>query len=384
MSPQQQKALIGAIGALTVIAVGVWTFWGAGWWSQREQDSVLSELTEVAEANAESSDETVDEAVDEIVDDAAAEVPVTAEPAAAEPAGDGSTTTSVDATTTTDGAVSEDSGATGTDTSDAETTSTTATSTTTTSTTTTTITTTTTATQTPAPQGPVVASFEIVETIPHDTNAFTQGFEISDGRLFESTGLVGQSSIRELDLETGEVLRNTAVPEVFGEGLTIVDDTAIQLTWQDGIAFRYDLDTFDVIDSYTYDGEGWGLCLSSEGSGDLIMSNGSSTLSFRDPDTFALLGTVDVRFEGNPIENLNELECVGDTVWANIWLSSLIVEIDPTTGTVLTVLDIDGLRPASTEGDSGAVWNGIAWDPADQTLLVTGKRWPTIYRLNLN
>ena len=124
--------------------------------------------------------------------------------------------------------------------------------------------------------------------------------------------------------------------------------------------------------------------MASEGSGDLIMSDGSSELEFRDPDTFESLGFVDVRLDGAPIENLNELECIGDTVWANIWLSSLVIEIDPATGDVLTVLDIDSLRPESTDGDSGAVWNGLAYDPTNGTLLVTGKLWPTIFRLDLS
>ena len=139
-----------------------------------------------------------------------------------------------------------------------------------------------------------------------------------------------------------------------------------------------------MIESYEYEGQGWGLCLASEGSGNLVMSDGSSELEFRDPDTFASLGSVEVLLDGSPILNLNELECIGDTVWANIWLSSLVIEIDPATGDVLTVLDIDSLRPESTINDSGAVWNGLAYDPSNGTLLVTGKLWPTIFRLDIS
>lgn len=393
MSDQQKKALIGSFGALVIIAVGVWVFWGAGWWDQRRQDQVLSDLTEVAESNTTTTvdsgdqDSNADETADDDTAASAGSTTTGATTAPAAPSTDGpdgpdDTETDIADTDTSTTAPAEPS-ADETGTTDADTTTTSAANDPTTTTTSgPTASTTTTAA---AESGdPVVAQFEVVETIPHDTSAFTQGLEIADGRLFESTGLVGQSSIRELDLETGEVLRNTAVPTVFGEGLTIVGDTAIQITWQDGIAYRYDLDTFDVVDSYTYDGQGWGLCLASEGNGNLVMSDGSSTLAFRDPDTFALLGSVDVRFDGNPIENLNELECVGDTVWANIWLSSLVVEIDPSTGAVLTVLDIESLRPESTESNRSAVWNGLAWDPADGTMLVTGKLWPSIYRLNLS
>ena len=241
-----------------------------------------------------------------------------------------------------------------------------------------------TTTEAPEVEVPVVGEFEVLEILDHDVDAFTQGLEISDGRLFESTGLVGRSSIRELDLATGNVIRSTAVPEFFAEGLTIVGDTAIQLTWQDEIALRYDLETFEVIETYNYEGEGWGLCLASEGSGNLIMSDGSAELEFRDPDTFQSLGSVEVLLDGTPINRLNELECVGDTVWANIWLSDLIVEINPATGTVLTVIDAAELRPESTTNDSGAVLNGIAYDPTDNTLLVTGKLWPVIYRLDID
>jgi len=227
---------------------------------------------------------------------------------------------------------------------------------------------------------PMGAVFEIVDTIPHDINAFTQGLEIHDGRLFESTGLIDRSSIRELDLDSGEVLRNVAVEDVFAEGLTIVDESALQLTWQAGVAYRYDLDTFQRTDTYTYDGEGWGLCHSGD---ELIMSNGTPTLSIRDPETFALRSTVDVTFSGTPIDDLNELECVDGTVWANIWKSSLIIEIDPITGNVLTVLNARTLTPPDLLGSTSAVLNGIAYDPSDGTFLLTGKLWPTIYKVRI-
>lgn len=227
---------------------------------------------------------------------------------------------------------------------------------------------------------PAGATFEIVEEIPHDTSAFTQGLELSDGRLFESTGLVGASSIREVDPETGEVLRILPVDEVFAEGLTIVDDSAIQLTWKDGEAYRYDLDTFARTETYSYDGEGWGLC----DDGDrLVMSNGTPTLQFRNRSDFSLISTVEVLFNNSPVDELNELECVDGRVWANIWRSSLIIEIDPATGQVVRVLNARSLTPPSVEGSSSSVLNGIAHDPTDDTYLVTGKQWPTMYRVRI-
>lgn len=231
---------------------------------------------------------------------------------------------------------------------------------------------------------PINVGFEIVELLDHDTGAFTQGYEISNGRLFESTGLVGESTIRELDPETGGVLRSTNVPDVFAEGLTVVEDpagdTAIQLTWQDEVAFRYDLETFEVIDTYSYSGQGWGICHDGDR---LVMSNGSDRLQFRDADTFELIDEVAVTLSGGPVELLNELECVNGAVWANIWQSSLIVQIDPESGTVNRVLNARSLTPPEAEGRTDNVLNGIAYDPEDGTYLLTGKRWPVTYRVQL-
>lgn len=228
---------------------------------------------------------------------------------------------------------------------------------------------------------PVALHFTIVETLPHDTGAFTQGLEIDNGRLFESTGLVGRSSIREIDLDTGEVIRQASVPDVFAEGLTLLDDSAIQLTWRDGVAYRYNTNTFDLVDTYTYQGEGWGLCHDDT---QLVMSDGTSTIDFRDPDTFDLLGSVDVSLSGAPVEMLNELECVDGAVWANIWQSSLIIQIDPATGDVIGVLNAATLTPPSVAEDNNAVLNGIAYDPADGTFLLTGKLWPSIFRVRID
>ncbi len=228
---------------------------------------------------------------------------------------------------------------------------------------------------------PVAATFEIVAVVDHDPAAFTQGLEFDGDRLFESTGLVGASTLREVDPGTGQVLRSRAVPDVFAEGMTVVDDEIVQLTWTDEIAYRYDRDTFELITTHTYEGQGWGLC--DDGSR-LVMSDGSSELTFRDRTSFAATGSVQVTFNGAPVERLNELECVDGLVWANVWKTPLLIEIDPDDGRVVTVVDASSLRPQSTVDDTSAVMNGIAHDPATDTLFVTGKLWPSGYVVRID
>jgi glutaminyl-peptide cyclotransferase len=228
---------------------------------------------------------------------------------------------------------------------------------------------------------PVAGSVEILRSAPHDTSAFTQGFELFNGRLFESTGLTGSSTIREVDATTGEVLRSAPVEGVFAEGMTIVDDEIIQITWTDQIAFRYRIEDFERLGTYAYDGQGWGLC--DDGSR-LVMSDGSATLTFRSRTTFAEQSTVDVTFNGAPVQQLNELECVGDTIFANIWKSGLIIEIDPSSGRVITVFNANSLRPEETRANEQSVLNGIAYDADADTFLLTGKNWPLMYEVRLH
>jgi len=228
---------------------------------------------------------------------------------------------------------------------------------------------------------PIAGTFEVVRSAPHDTSAFTQGFELFDGRLFESTGLTGRSTIREVDPTTGEVLRSAQVQGVFAEGMTIVDDEIIQITFTDQIAFRYRIDDFERLGTYAYDGQGWGIC---DDGTRLVMSNGSATLTFRNRTTFAAESTLEVTFNGAPVQQLNELECVGDTVFANIWKSGLIIEIDPTSGHVITVYNANSLRPEETLDNEQSVLNGIAYDVDADTFLLTGKNWPVMYEVRLH
>ncbi len=234
-----------------------------------------------------------------------------------------------------------------------------------------------------SPGVPVLLGWETVGSFPHDPTAWTQGLLIDDqGRLFESTGMVGRTSVREVDRATGEVLRSAGPPdEVYGEGLAMAGDRLIQITWRDGVALAWDPETLDVLGSYRYAGEGWGLC--SDGDR-LVMSDGTATLTFRDPGTFEATGSVDVTAAGQPVPMLNELECVDGVVWANVWETPYIVRIDPVTGAVTGVLDMTGLAvPDPSATDPGAVLNGIAYDPERGHFLLTGKLWPTMYEVRL-
>lgn len=219
---------------------------------------------------------------------------------------------------------------------------------------------------------------KVLSTRPHDPGAYTQGFFLHDGSLFESTGLYGQSSVREVNPRTGEVKRKAAVPQqYFAEGLALVGDRLIQLTWQEQKAFVYKLADFTKVEELRYDGEGWGLCWDGTR---LVMTDGSDRLTFRDPKTFAVIGNVHVTLAGRLIDRLNELECVNGTVYANVWQTDDILRIDPGTGKVTAVIDASSLLTPA-EREHADVLNGIAWDPAKKTFLITGKLWPKMFEV---
>ncbi len=218
---------------------------------------------------------------------------------------------------------------------------------------------------------------EVLETYPHDANAFTQGLLLENDHFFESTGLYGESTLREVIPETGEVLREVNVPqEYFAEGLALVGDRLIQITWRSGEAFVYNLDTFEQTDTLSYDGEGWGICYDGEA---LMMSDGSSTLTRRDPETFAVLGTTEVKLNGQPVTMLNELECVDGFVYANVWQTDTILKIAES-GEVVQEIDAKGLLNDAERAQLGpdAVLNGIAYDADTETFFLTGKLWPKV------
>jgi glutaminyl-peptide cyclotransferase len=219
---------------------------------------------------------------------------------------------------------------------------------------------------------------QIVRSYPHDRAAFTQGLVLDSGRLFESTGLVGQSSLREVEVATGRVIRKIDVaPPIFAEGLALNGDSLVQLTWQNGKALVYDKRTFARTGELSYRGEGWGLC---SAGGELVMSDGSANLTVRRPTDFSVIRTLAVTMDGQRVDQLNELECVGGDVYANVWMRDLIVRIDMKTGRVRERIDAPTLlSPLERQGVD--VLNGIAYDPADQTFLITGKLWPKLFRV---
>jgi glutaminyl-peptide cyclotransferase len=237
-------------------------------------------------------------------------------------------------------------------------------------------------TATPAPTSTIPGGVErlraeVIERHDSDPDVYTQGLELHDGDLYVSGGLYGESSVRIVDPDRGEALHTIELDDAFfGEGLTVVDDEVIVLTWKEGTAMVLDAETLDELDRFTYQGEGWGLC----DDGDrLVMSDGSATLQIRDRQTFALRGTVPVTLEDQPLSQINELECVGDAVWANVWKTDTIVRIDPATGRVTATVDASALVPPETRSDPGNVLNGIAHDERTDTFLITGKRWPALF-----
>jgi glutamine cyclotransferase len=230
-------------------------------------------------------------------------------------------------------------------------------------------------------QPPTAMGVQVLATYPHDPRAFTQGLLLHDGALYESTGLVGRSSLRQVELASGKVLRQKDLPPpLFGEGLAWAKDELVQLSWQNQRALRWDPPTFEARGEWRYDGEGWGLCFDGKA---LVQSDGSPTLTFRDPSTFAVLRTVEVTENGQQLGLINELECVGDTIYANVWTTDRIVAIAAATGAVRSSIDASGLLTAEERKTLGnqAILNGIAFDPSNNTFLLTGKLWPKMFRV---
>jgi glutaminyl-peptide cyclotransferase len=223
--------------------------------------------------------------------------------------------------------------------------------------------------------------FEVIESYPHDPQAYTQGLELQGRTLYESTGQHGRSSIRKQRLGEAGARRHDLPPEYFGEGLTLVGDSVVQLTWQEGTAFVYDTATLTPHRTVRYEGEGWGLC--HDGT-TLFMSDGSAELTLRDPHSFELTGRRTITLDGSPLQQINELECVGDFIFANVYMTNWIVQIDKRSGKVVAEFDLTSLtRDSGRPPNREAVLNGIAFDPSDGTFLVTGKLWPTLYRIRL-
>jgi glutamine cyclotransferase len=231
----------------------------------------------------------------------------------------------------------------------------------------------------PAP----VKGFKVVATMPHDPNAFTQGLIFVDGEFYESTGLNGESTLRRVEISSGKVLQSIKVPdEYFAEGLALVGDELLQLTWQHQRGFVYDRKTFKQKRTFSYKGEGWGITY--DPIGGLVMSDGSDTLTFLDPKTLAATKTIRVRDAGRPVSQLNELEWIEGEIWANVWMTDRVARISPATGEVNSWVDFASLWPVAERPRPGEqVLNGIAYDKATRRIFVTGKKWPRLYQVSI-
>lgn len=235
----------------------------------------------------------------------------------------------------------------------------------------------------PAADGDAIPTYtyEIINSYPHDPEAFTQGLVWEDDMFYEGTGLYGRSSLRHVDGETGEVQQIIPIAEeYFGEGIVVWQDRIIQITWQNGVAFVYDKETFEQLDSFNYAGEGWGL--THDGSC-LIMSDGTNIITFRDPDTFAEIRHIQVFDNNGPVVRLNELEYINGEIFANVWQTNEIVRIDAATGNVIGKIDLTNLLDPTTTNQPVDVLNGIAYDAENGRLFVTGKLWPTLFEIEL-
>ena len=233
------------------------------------------------------------------------------------------------------------------------------------------------ATSYPAP----VLGYRIVNTYPHDPRAFTQGLVFADGVLYEGTGLRGQSSLRKVDLKTGNILRVRQLSaHFFGEGITIYGNRVIQLTWRAKVGFVYDRQTFQLLETFNYPTEGWGITHDGRS---LIMSDGTSTLYFLDPQTFQEVDRLAVHTRDGPVSRLNELEYVQGEIYANVWKTDRIARISPQTGEVVGWIDLEGLLKPEDRNSRIDVLNGIAYDVENDRLFVTGKLWPKLFEIEL-
>ena len=232
----------------------------------------------------------------------------------------------------------------------------------------------------PAP----VQSYKVVATFPHDTSSFTQGLVFaSDGQLYESTGLEGESTLRRVDIATGQTLQKIDVPsQYFAEGLAMVGDELLQLTWRHKLGFVYDRKTFKQKRTFSYKTEGWGIAY--DGTASLVMSDGSDTLTFLDPKSLAVAKTLRVMDAGRPVSNLNELEWIEGEIWANIWMTDRIARISPRTGEVNAWIDLSTLYPRAQRMPPADELNGIAYDKATRRIYITGKKWPRLYQITVS
>jgi len=223
--------------------------------------------------------------------------------------------------------------------------------------------------------------YKVVQSYPHDREAFTQGLIFDKGIMFESTGQKTSSSLREAELKTGKVVRQLDLDDtLFGEGITLYGDRLYLVTWQNRVGFVYDKTTFKVINKIYYATEGWGLATIGN---KIVMSDGTNTLYYYDPETFTVISRIEVYDNEQKVDSLNELEYINGEIWANVWMSDNIARIDPLTGKVLAYINLKGLLPESEKKPDTDVLNGIAFDKESGRIFVTGKKWPKLYEIRV-
>lgn len=233
----------------------------------------------------------------------------------------------------------------------------------------------------PAPAPVPRCGYRIVQTYPHDTDSFTQGLFWHGGHLYETTGQYGSSRVARLDLTTGKALAEAKLPaDQFGEGSTRWKDQIIGVTWQGGIGHRWRIKDLKPVGDFRYEGEGWGVTMVGDS---LVLSDGTPELRFFDPATMAEKKKLTVRLANTPLPMLNELETIDGEIWANVWMTDAVVRIDPASGAVRYIVDLDGLRDQAGGNDRDAVLNGIAWDAKGKRLFVTGKYWSKLFEIAL-
>lgn len=222
----------------------------------------------------------------------------------------------------------------------------------------------------------------VLRKFPHDSLAFTQGLDYYNGYLYESTGQLGQSTIRKVDIETGKVLQKKSIPfKYFGEGMTIFNNKLYYFTWQDKVGWTYDIETFNQKDTFCYDSEGWGL---THNDSNLIMSDGTHLIRYKDKDNFNTIETKEVLHQGQPLQFLNEIEYVKGEIYANIWGKDQIAVINEKTADVITFIDLSFLRKELNGSRLAEVLNGIAYNDSTNTFIVTGKNWPYYFELKID
>ncbi len=223
--------------------------------------------------------------------------------------------------------------------------------------------------------------FKVVNSYPHDRHAFTQGLFYDRGSLFESTGQETESSLREVEITTGKVLRQLNLESsLFGEGITLYNDRIFQVTWRSKVGFVYEKESFRQINKIYYPTEGWGL--TTIGS-KIVMSEGSNILYFHEPEMFTMVSRIEVYDDEKKVDSLNELEYINGEIWANIWMQDRIARIDPLSGRVKAYIDLTGLFPQNERNPEAEVLNGIAYDNESKRIFVTGKRWSKLFEIEV-